>query len=315
MTPQRIIPNIWCNRNAVEAGEFYAAALPSTTSEIGAHYPQELPDFQADFAGEVLTVDLRVDGFLITLINAGDEFRPNPAISFMLNFDPLLFGRDEAVTLSRLDEVWAKLGEGGRVLMELGEYPFSKRYGWVEDRYGVSWQLILTDPEGAPRPFVIPQLMFAGPVQNHAREAAEYYCSLFDDSGLGMVADYQEQTGPANAGSVIFGEFRLFDQWFAMMDSAVEQDFTFTPGVSLEVRCDDQAEIDRYWDALVEGGQEQPCGWLKDRFGVSWQVVPTALYDLLSEGDEGRIERANAAVMSTFGKLDLAAIQAAADAG
>lgn len=282
MTPQRIIPNIWCNRTAVEAGEFYASALPSTTSEVGAHYPQELPDFQADFAGEVLTVDLRVDGYLITLINAGDEFRPNPSISFMLNFDPLLFGRDESVTRARLDEVWAKLTDGGRVLMDLGEYPFSKRYGWVEDRYGVSWQLILTDPEGAPRPFVIPQLMCAGPVQNRAREAAEYYCALFDDSGLGMVVEYLEQTGPANSGSVMFGEFRLFDQWFATMDSAVDQDFTFTPGVSLEVRCEDQAEIDRYWDALSAVPEAEQCGWLADRYGVSWQIVPENMGELMA---------------------------------
>jgi predicted 3-demethylubiquinone-9 3-methyltransferase (glyoxalase superfamily) len=89
----------------------------------------------------------------------------------------------------------------------------------------------------------------------------------------------------------------------------------FTPdeAISFQVLCQDQAEIDRYWDALVDGGSEQPCGWLKDRFGVSWQVFPTSLYGLLSEGDPDRIERATAAVLSTFGKLDMAAIEAAAN--
>lgn len=136
-----------------------------TTSVVTARYPDDVPDWQSEFAGLPLVADLRIGDYLIVLVNAGDEFRPNPAISFMLNFDPLEFGGDEPAARAHLDEVWAGLSEGGRTLMPLDAYPFSPHYGWIEDRFGVSWQLILTDPAGEPRPFVIPQLMFAGPVE------------------------------------------------------------------------------------------------------------------------------------------------------
>ena len=283
---QKIVPNLWFDKNAAEAGEFYTSVFLGATSIVGARYPAELPDWQRDFAGQTLTVDLVIDGYLITLINAGDEFRPNPSISFMLNFDPLFPGGDVDAARTRLDEVWAGLTDGGQVLMDLGEYPFSARYGWVQDRYGVNWQLLLTDPEGEPRPFVIPQLMFAGPVQNHAKEAAEFYASVFtaagdEHSAVGFVAEYPEKTGPAEAGSVMFGEFQLAGQWFSMMDSAVEQDFTFTCGVSLEVRCEDQDEIDRFWDALSASPEAEQCGWLADRYGVSWQIVPANMGELM----------------------------------
>ncbi len=280
-TTQQIVPNVWFVRTAEEAGAFYASVLPSAESSIGSRYPEALPDWQADFAGDVLTVDLTIDGYRLVLINAGPEFSPNPSISFMLNFDPLLFGGDSDAARARLDDTWAALSEGGSILMPIGEYPFAQRYGWVSDRYGVSWQLMLTDPEGDPRPFVIPSLMFSGPAQNRAREAVELYTSLFDEAGIGTVAEYPEKTGPAEAGNIMFSDFRLAGQWFAAMDSGVEQDFSFTPGVSLEVNCRDQAEIDRFWEALSTVPEAEVCGWLEDRFGVSWQIVPENMNELI----------------------------------
>lgn len=278
---QKIIPNIWFDRNADEAGTFYTDVFPGATANVGARYPDDVPGWQADFAGKTLTVDLVIDGYLLTLVNAGDEFRPNGSVSFMLNFDPLRFDGDRDATRVRLDETWAKLVDGGSVLMELGEYPFSPHYGWVQDRYGVNWQLLLTNPGGDPRPFLIPQLMFCGPVENRARDAATFYASLFPDAEVGFIAEYAQQTGPADAGSVMFGEFRLAGQWFSMMDSAVEQDFTFTCGVSLEVRCADQEEIDHYWDALAAVPEAEACGWLADEYGLSWQIVPENMGELM----------------------------------
>lgn len=282
MSQQKIVPNIWVDRAAEAAGDFYASVFRSATSAVTLRYPEDTPDWQREFVGEPQTVEVTIDGFKLTLINAGDEFRPTPSISFILNFDPLFFGRDEQATRARLDEVWAALIDGGRVLMDLDEYPFSPRYGWVADRYGVNWQLMLTDPDGDPRPFVIPQLMFCGPVQNRAREAATRYASLIDDSAVGFIAEYPEQTGPAKAGSVMFGEFQLAGQWMSMMDSGVDQPFTFTPGVSFEVRCADQAEIDRLWDALSAVPEAEQCGWLTDSYGVSWQIVPDDVDELFS---------------------------------
>lgn len=285
MAAQKIVPNVWCQGNAEEVGRFYSTVLPRATSRVASRYPQTgLLDFQQEMAGLPLTVEVDVDGFEIVLINAGAEFRPNPSISLMLNFDPLMFG-DETAARAELGAVWRALCEGGRELMPLGEYPFSKRYGWVEDRYGVSWQLMLTDPAGEPRPFVIPSLMFGGAAQNRAAEAIDFYAATFDDAAAGGRFPYGVQTGPAAPQALMFGEFRIGEQWFAAMDSGVEQDFSFTCGVSLEVRCADQAEIDRLWEALSAEPRAEQCGWLQDRFGVSWQVVPENMGELMERPD------------------------------
>lgn len=288
MSQQKIVPNIWCNRDAEQAGAFYEAVFPGAASAVEARYPAEgLLDFQRDFAGEPLVVALQIpdprgtETTRLTLINAGAEFSPNPSISFMLNFDPLMFDGGEEAARARLDLLWRGLSDGGRELMPLGEYPFSKRYGWVQDRFGVSWQVMLTDPSGDPRPFIVPSLMFGGAAQNRAGEAIDFYVSVFDDAEAGGRFPYGAQTGPATPEALMFGEFRIGEQWFAAMDSGVEQDFSFTCGVSLEVQCADQAEIDRLWEALSAVPEAEQCGWLADRFGVSWQIVPANMGELM----------------------------------
>ena len=226
-------------------------------------------------------VDVAISGYHLTLINAGGELHPNPSISFMLNFDPLMFDGDEAAARTRLDALWAQLADGGTALMDIDEYPWSKRYGWIQDRYGVSWQLMLTDPDGDPRPFVIPQLMFSAGVVGKSREAATFYTELFDDAALGMIAESPEPSGNAPEGSIMFGEFCIGPQWFSMMDDGGGGDNPFTPAVSLEVQGKDQAEIDRYWDALSAVAEAEQCGWLADKWGVSWQIVPANMGELM----------------------------------
>ena len=275
---QKIVPHLWFRRNAQEASEFYQHALPDTRVTAAMDYPAEgLPDFQKEFAGELLTVELEISGFRIGLINAGEEFRPDPAISFLLNFDP---SRDPHAR-ETLTGVWDALRVGGDILVPLGEYPHSPLFGWVEDRYGVSWQLMLTDPQGEPRPFIVPFLMFGGQAQNRAREAIDHYLATFDGAAPGSVVTYTGPAGPATTNSIMFAEFTLAGQWFAAMDSKVDQPFSFTPGVSLAVQCEDQREIDRYWEALSAVPEAEACGWCADRFGVSWQIVPESMETLL----------------------------------
>src|SRR5690606_2612799 len=162
----------------------------------------------------------------------------------MLNFDPLMFEGDEEKTREKLETLWNELLQDGSEMMPLGEYPFASLYGWVQDRYGVSWQLMLTRPEGDPRPFVIPALTFAGPGQSQAAEASDAYVSLFSDvsggSAIGNRAPYGTPTGDASAEGLAFGEFRIGEQWFACMDNGSGVDHPFTCGVSLQVDCADQ---------------------------------------------------------------------------
>jgi len=276
---QRIIPNIWCNGTADEAVAFYVDAFPEATAGYSYTYPEEgLPDFQRDMAGKTLGANVDIDGYTITLINAGDEFSPTPAISFFVNFDPSV--RDDA--RADLDRLWAKLTDGGHVLMELGAYPHSEHYGWVADRFGVNWQLMLTDPTGDSRPMIIPNLMFCGPAQNKAAEAADHYLSVFPDSRLAHRVPYGQATGRVTPESVVFSDFQLYGEWLSAMDSAVDQPFTFTEGLSLSVNCRDQAEIDRIWEALSAVPESEVCGWCKDSWGVNWQIVPENMDELMT---------------------------------
>lgn len=276
---QFITPNLWFNGNAEEAVRFYLDAFPESLITATHYYPSEgLPEFQADMAGKVLAVDFQLGDLELVAINAGNEFRPNPSISFMVNFDPLV----KSNAAEQLNALWSQLIIEGNALMPLDAYPFSKLYGWVEDRYGVNWQLILTDPSGEPRPHIIPGFMFGGPNANRARAAIQRWTSVFPNSAVGEVAEYPVQTGPASAGSLMFSEFTLGGQWFTAMDSGVDQDFTFTEGVSMQVNCDGQEEIDRYWDALSRVPEAEVCGWCKDEFGVSWQVVPASINELMT---------------------------------
>ncbi len=274
MTDQKIVPTIWCNGNAEEVVDFYRSAFPDTVELSRSRYPAEgLLDFQAAMAGQVLIIEFAIRGFRMMTINAGDEFTPNPMLSFMVNFDPTFDDQAE----QRLDEVWDRLSDGGKVLMELGSYPFSEHYGWVQDRFGVSWQLILTNPAGEPRPFVIPSLMFANANTNRAEEAITFYTSLFDDARIGNVARWPEQTGAAAAGSLMFSEFAVGQEWFTAMDSPAPHDFDFNEGLSLLIECEDQAEIDRLWERLSTVPEAEACGWCKDAYGFSWQIAPKGM--------------------------------------
>ncbi len=167
--------------------------------------------------------------------------------------------------------------------MPLEPFPYSELYGWVADRYGLTWQLILSDPTGDPRPFIIPSLLFTGENTNRAEEAAHFYASLFKDSIIGLLNHYPEDHGPAKAGALMYGDFTLANQWFAAMDSAVEQDYVFNEAVSLSVSCKDQAEIDYFWAKLSSDPQFEQCGWCKDKFGVSWQIVPENIETLMEK--------------------------------
>jgi len=277
---QKITPNLWFDHNAEEAVEFYISVFPNGKVISLSNYPTEdLPDFQKEFAGKVLTIEFELNGYRFTAINAGSEFMPTPSISFMVNFDPSI--DDDAER--HLNEVWDKLSEGGEVLMPLDAYPYSKRYGWVKDKYNVSWQLMLTNPEGEPRPYIIPSLMFSGPNTNRAEEAMLYYQSIFGDTRQGTISRYPEDTGPAHEGSLMYADFTLAGQWFVVMDSGVDQDFTFSEGISLSVACKDQAEIDRLWGELSAVPEFEQCGWCKDMFGVSWQIVPAAINELMEK--------------------------------
>lgn len=144
-----------------------------------------------------------------------------------------------------------------------------------------------------------------------AEDAATFYTSVFKNSRIVEVTHYGE-AGPRPAGTVLTVRFEIDGQEFVALNGGPE--FSFTEAVSFQIACADQAEVDEMWERLGEGGQEIECGWIKDRFGLAWQVIPTRLGELLSDPDPERADRAMRAML-TMKKLDIAALEAAADGG
>ncbi|HEX5774704.1 MAG TPA: VOC family protein [Candidatus Paceibacterota bacterium] len=296
---QKIIPHLWFDTEAKEAAEFYVSAFEDSkvTNVTTLH---DTP------SGDCDVVSFELAGYSFMAISAGPLFTLNPSISFMLNFDA---GKDEGAR-EKLDELWEKLADGGKALMPLQEYPFSKRYGWVADKYGVTWQLILSNPDGEERPFIVPSLMFPGELYGKAEEATDFYLSVFKDSKRGTLARYPTGMEPSQEGTVMFTDFQLEGQWFAAMDAAGTHDFSFNEAISLIVRCDSQEEIDYYWEKLSAVPASEQCGWLKDRYGVSWQIVPRSMDEMMSNSTPEQMERVTKAFLA-MKKFDLAALERA----
>jgi predicted 3-demethylubiquinone-9 3-methyltransferase (glyoxalase superfamily) len=277
-----IYPCLWFNGDAAEAAALYSAAFDDTEMKICTP----------------LVVTFQIKGKPFMGLNGGPQFRPNPSISFF----------NTCTTTEELDRAWELLSDGGKVLMPLDRYPWSERYGWVEDRYGVSWQLTL-GLAGSEKDDVFPALMFTGAQNGKAESAMRFYTSLFKDSSVDLVARYEAGEHDTE-GNVKHAQFTLNGFKFGLMDSSGDHKFAFNEGVSLVVNCDTQEEIDFYWVNLSEGGREGRCGWCQDAFGVWWQVVPTILGTLMS--DPEKAPKVMEAFMAMT-KFDIEALKKAAD--
>lgn len=304
---QKIIPHLWFDKEAAEAAAFYISVFPESKL-ISSSLLRNTPSGDCD----LLSFELWGQEFMA--ISAGPEFTFNPSVSFIVNYDPLLFGEGEAAERSAresLDAAWAQLSEGGKVLMPLQEYPFSKHYGWVQDRYGVSWQLMLTDPEGEPRPTITPSLLFTGTKAGKAEEALNFYLSVFRKAKKGNVHHYPAGMEPDQEGTLMYGDLELEDRWFALMDSAHAHGFDFNEAISFLVTCTDQQEIDYYWNKLSAVPEAEQCGWIKDKYGLSWQISAADMERVMREGTQEQIDRVVQAFMP-MKKIDMATIKAAA---
>lgn len=300
-----ITPHLWFDTHAREAAEFYCAVFPDSRIE-------SVVRLHGTPSGDCDVVSFVLHGQPFMAISAGPMFTFNPSVSFIVTFDP---SRDP-LAREQLDAAWARLSDGGQALMPLDAYPFSPRYGWVQDRYGLSWQLRLADPAGEPRPAILPALMFTGDVHGRAEEAGEFYRSVFDGSRAGQLVRYPDGTPPDAAGAemagrVMYSDFRLDQTWFAAMDSGAMHPFGFNEAVSFVVTCRDQAEIDRHWARLSSVPEAEQCGWCKDRYGLSWQVTALALERLMTSGDRALVDRVTQALLGMH-KLDVSAIESAA---
>lgn len=253
---------------------------------------KETEEVSGKKAGTVMTVAFEIAGQEFLGLNGGPLFHITPAISFTVSCD----------SEKEVDDLWKALSKDGKVLMELQEYPFSKKYGWVQDRFGVSWQLNLAPSEHKIRP----SFLFVGEQHGKAEEAMKFYVSLFKDSKILQTERYNPgESVPKDDGKLKFARFSLAGQEFITMDSGIDHKFGFTEGVSLIVNCEDQKEIDTFWEKMSAHPESEQCGWMKDTFGISWQITPIGIEEWVKhpKGMEAMLE---------MKKLDIAALKKAA---
>jgi predicted 3-demethylubiquinone-9 3-methyltransferase (glyoxalase superfamily) len=275
----KITPHLWFNTEAKEAGEFYASVFPDSAVDY-------IAEIRGTPSGDCDVVSFHISDQPFMAISAGPLFKINPSVSFFLNFDP----SKDPDARKNIDAVWEKLSAGGMALMPLDAYPFSERFGWVQDKFGVSWQLILSNP-GGERPFVVPSLMFIGNNCGKAEDAMKFYLSVFNGSKQGTVVRYGKGQEPDKEGTVMFSDFMIGNRWIAAMDSAHDHKFAFNEAISLIIPCDTQEEIDYFWQKLSAVPEAEQCGWCKDKYGLSWQVWPTVEGEMMRNGTREQIDR------------------------
>lgn len=270
---ERIVPHLWFNDNAKEAVNFYRTLFDDSKMML----EQKLDGTPS---GEnAAYYEFTLAGQLFGALNGGPHFTFNPAISISVNCE----------TIEETEVLWQKLIEGGRALMPLQEYPFSKLYGWVEDKYGLSWQVIYTEGFEYEQKITM-QLMFSGHMTGKANEAIKYYTDLFKDGVIGDIHEYEEGQAVQEDAKISHANFSILDTEILASDNGTQTDYTFNEAISLMVLCVTQAEIDYYWEKLSADPEAEQCGWLKDKFGVSWQIVPANMNELMSRGTQAQID-------------------------
>ncbi len=274
---QRITPFLWFNDNAEEAVNFYTSIFKNAKAGSMVRYDKNGAKVSGRPEGSVMTAQFELAGQQFIALNGGPVFEFTRAVSFFVLCE----------TEDEIEEIWNRLSEENKkIFWPLQEYPWSEKYGWLTDKFGLSWQLILAHQPQKIKPF----FMFDGVQLGKAKEAMGFYVSVFNNSHIDLVKYY----GPENKeseGLVIHSVFTLAEQEFMAMDSGIPNNINFNESASFVVNCGTQDEVDYYWEKLSAVPQAEQCGWLKDKYGVSWQIVPTILSKLLSDKDSVKAQR------------------------
>jgi predicted 3-demethylubiquinone-9 3-methyltransferase (glyoxalase superfamily) len=293
---QKITPFLWFDGKAEEAANFYTS-LFKKSKIVNLKYWAEGSPFPKE---QVMNVTFELDGQQFYGFDAGPMFKFNTSISFFVVCE----------TEEETHTVWQKLTEGGSVMMPLDKYDWSEKYGWVQDRFGISWQISYGKLSDVGQK-ITPSLLFTGAQHGKAEQAINLYTSLFHDSSIAGILKYTAGEDQAE-GTVKHAQFLLNGQVFMAMESSGHS-FVFNEAISFFVSCETQEEIDYFWNKLTaDGGQESRCGWLKDQFGVSWQIVPSVLMQLLEDKDKAKAGRVMQAMME-MKKLEIEKLNQAAE--
>lgn len=263
---QRIVPHLWFDKEAMEAAVFYTG-LFERSGVKGSTIIEDTPSGNAEI------VSFTLAGLDFEAISAGPYFKFNPSINLIA----------KSGSKREIKRLWEELTKEGAELMPLDEYPFCELYAWVEDRYGLTWQLMYIK-DLAEKHSIIPGMLFSDEACGMAEEAINFYLEVFGNSSLNFISKYNSEEAPDPRAKVNYSEFTLDGFEMVAMDNAMGADFNFNEAFSLIIKCKDQRELDYYWDRLSADPEAEQCGWIKDKFGVSWQIVPENMEELLFGG-------------------------------
>lgn len=286
---QTIIPHLWYNTEAKEAVAFYVDLFGGNVDWT--YTITDTPSGDSDL------IQFQLGNMTLAAISAGPYFKLNESMSLMVN----VASKDEVTRL------YQALSEGGRVLMPLGEYPFSPYYVWLEDRFGLSWQLSYAPDLDKPYQFDICLLFSQGQV-GLAQPMLDYYKDKLPQARLGRLSYYGEGEAAVEAAKLNYAELLVAGQKMIVMDHGYGGEASFNEAFSLMVYVDSQDELDFYYDLLSAVPEAEMCGWVKDQFGISWQIVPRMLMEAYDTASPEKVKAVNAAVM-TMKRLDIAKIQ------
>jgi len=270
MKTHKITPCLWFERNAEDAVKFYTSLFDDSKTGKISRYGKEGYEYHGMPEGTVLTATFTLAGKPFVALNGGPHYSFSPAVSFFVVCE----------NLEELEALWNGLVERGTILMALDKYEWSEKYGFLTDRFGVSWQLSLGKISDTGQK-ISTSYLFIGDNLGGAEEAVHFYTSIFRSSKIDGILKFTEEEGYM-AGKVKHAQFRLLEETFMIMEEGSAYDYIISPAISQMIACKTQEEVDHYWYKLSEGGREEQCGWLQDRYGVSWQVVP----EMLSKGME-----------------------------
>lgn len=288
----KIMTHLWFDNEAGAAGEFYLKVFKNSRLLSRRTIP-------GTPSGDVDSLTLEVENLNLMLLSAGPYFKINPSISFMIS----------CKSKEEVKYYWDSFIDGGEVMMPLDKYDFSEYYGWVQDKFGVSWQIMDVGNQEIESK-IRPAIMFVGDNAGKAEEALNFYVSIFRDSEIKTISRYGESFPPNTPEMINFAEFILEGQSFSIMDSAFEHEFLLNEAISFIINCEDQDEIDYYWEKLSAVPEAEQCGWIKDKYGLSWQITPSVMNDMMNDSDEEKLARVTEAFLK-MKKFDLAELERA----
>ncbi|WP_374076040.1 VOC family protein [Bdellovibrio bacteriovorus] len=281
---QKINPCLWFDHQAEDAAKFYTSLFENSKVGRVARYGKAGAQASGQKEGSVMTVEFELHGQHFLGLNGGPVFKFTPGVSLFVS----------CKTEAEMDNLWGKLTKGGSTIWELKKYPWSEKYGWCEDKYGLSWQLILADHKQK----IAPAFLFMDKLFGKGEEAINFYMSQFKNSNIESI-----HRDP-KTNSVMHAMFSLDGQEFVLMEGESKQKQEITPAISFVINCKNQEEVDQYWTKLSQGGETSQCGWLTDKYGVSWQITPTILTEMMNDRDAAKTERVMSAMLKMT-KLDI----------